>query len=105
MYLIATRPDLCYAVCSIATYMERPTEIHVAATKRILRYLKGTMSFGILYEKGESNQELKGWTNSYYAGDMDDRKSTSGYVFKLGSRAISWSSKKQPITTPSTTEA
>ncbi|MCI06225.1 hypothetical protein A2U01_0027283 [Trifolium medium] len=77
--------------------MERPTEIHLAAAKRILRYIKGTISFGILYEKGELNQELKGWTDSDYAGDMDDRKSTLGYVFKLGLGAISWSFKKQPI--------
>jgi hypothetical protein len=105
MYLIATRPDMCYSICLIARYMERPTEIHLAAAKRILRYLKGTVNFGILYRRGVLNQELKGWTDSDYAGDVDDRKSTSGYVFKLGSGAISWSSKKQPIVTLSTTEA
>ncbi|CAJ2647282.1 unnamed protein product [Trifolium pratense] len=105
MYLIATRPDLCYSVCLIARYMERPTEIHLAAAKRILRYLKGTISYGVLYDKGSLNMKLEGWTDSDYAGDSDDRKSTSGYVFKLGSGAISWSSKKQPIVTLSTTEA
>jgi hypothetical protein len=105
MYLLATRPDLAYSVCLIARYMERPTEIHAASAKRILRYLKGTLNYGILYKKDELGSELKGWTDSDYAGDLDDRKSTSGYVFKLGSGAISWSSKKQAIVTLSTTEA
>ncbi|XP_045802226.1 secreted RxLR effector protein 161-like [Trifolium pratense] len=105
MYLTATRPDLCYSVCLIARYMERPTEIHLAAAKRILRYLKGTMKYGILYEKGEVSIKLEGWTDSDYVGDSDDRKSTSGYIFKVGSGAISCSSKKQPIVTLSTTEA
>ncbi|PNX56619.1 hypothetical protein L195_g058296, partial [Trifolium pratense] len=85
--------------------MERPTEIHLAAAKRILGYLKGTMKYGILYESGEVAIKLEGWTDSDYAGDSDDRKSTSGYIFKVGSGAISWSSKKQPIVTLSTTEA
>ncbi|GAU29997.1 hypothetical protein TSUD_160820 [Trifolium subterraneum] len=104
MYLLATRPDLAYSVCLIARYMDKPTEIHSAAAKRILRYLKGSISLGVLYKRGK-NQELVGWTDSDYAGDSDDRKSTSGYVFKFGSSAISWSSKKQPIVTLSTTEA
>jgi Cft2 family RNA processing exonuclease len=62
------------------------------------------MSFGLFYRKGEK-QELIGYTDSDYAGDQDDRKSTSGYVFMLSSGAVSWSSKKQPVVTLSTTEA
>jgi hypothetical protein len=66
--------------------MERPTEMHVAAVKRIIRYMKGTIDQGILYRKSSNcEMQLKGWTDSDYAGDLDDRKSTSGYVFKLGS--------------------
>ncbi|XP_058746032.1 uncharacterized mitochondrial protein AtMg00810-like [Vicia villosa] len=106
MYLLATRPDMAFSVCLAARYMERPTELHVAAIKRILRYLKGTMSYGILYKQSEDgNLKLVGWTDSDYAGDYDDRRSTSGYVFTIGSGAISWCSKKQPIVTLSTTEA
>jgi hypothetical protein len=106
MYLLATRPDLTYSVCLVARFMERPTEMHIAAVKRILRYLKGSLSYGILYKKSQNEEmSLYGWTDSDYAGDLDDRKSTSGYVFKIGSGAISWSSKKQPIVTLSTTEA
>ncbi|XP_045809810.1 uncharacterized mitochondrial protein AtMg00810-like [Trifolium pratense] len=104
MYLLATRPDLAFSVCLVARFMERPTEIHVAAVKRILRYLKGTISYGLWYKKQEKD-ELIGWSDSDYAGDLDDRKSTSGYVFMIGSKAVSWSSKKQPIVTLSTTEA
>ncbi|CAJ2640974.1 unnamed protein product [Trifolium pratense] len=104
MYLLASRPDLAFSVCLIARYMDKPTDMHLTAAKRILRYLKGTMSLGILYKRG-SELQLHGWTDSDYAGDIDDRRSTSGYVFKLGSSAISWSSKKQPIVTLSTTEA
>ncbi|XP_016704342.1 secreted RxLR effector protein 161-like [Gossypium hirsutum] len=104
MYLTTTRPDIMYGVSLISKYMKSPTEKHLQAAKRILRYLKGTTSFGLLYKKGE-NLDLFGFIDSDYAGDIEDRKSTSGYVFMLGSTTISWSSKKQPIVTLSTTEA
>jgi hypothetical protein len=106
MYMLATRPDMAFSVCLAARYMERPTEMHVAAVKRILRYLKGTLNLGILYKcKTDNNLILQGWSDSDYAGDYDDRKSTSGYIFTMGTSAICWSSKKQPIVTHSTTEA
>ncbi|XP_045831131.1 uncharacterized mitochondrial protein AtMg00810-like [Trifolium pratense] len=93
-------------LCLAARYMDKPTEMHVIAVKRIMRYLKGTMIYGILYKSTDGeNVTLVGWTDSDYAGDYDDRKSTSGYVFSIGTSAISWSSKKQPIVTLSTTEA
>ena len=104
MYLLATRPDLAYSVCLVARYMERPTKMHLEVIKRILRYLKGTASYGILYKRGEE-VKLTGWSDSDYASDNDDRKSTSGYVFMIGESAIAWSSKKQPIVPLSTTEA
>ncbi|XP_040369594.1 secreted RxLR effector protein 161-like [Rosa chinensis] len=83
MYLTTTRPDIMFAVSMVSRYMEKPMEDHLVAVKRILRYLKDTD----------------------YAGDMDDRKSTSGFVFMMGSGTISWSAKKQQIVTLSTTEA
>jgi transposase InsO family protein len=104
MYLSATRPDMMYAISLISRFMERPTEMHLNAAKRVLRYLKGTMNFGLVYRKGEE-QELIGYSDSDYAGDQDDRKSTSGYVFMLSAGAVSWCSKKQPVVTLSTTEA
>jgi hypothetical protein len=95
---------LAYFVFLIARFMERPTEMHVATIKRIMRYLKGTLSLGIMYKKGFGDVlQLIGWTDSYYAGDLDDKKSTSGYLFMLGGGVVSWSSKKQVILTLSTT--
>jgi hypothetical protein len=106
MYLLATRPDLAYSVCLVARFMDRPTEIHFAAVKRIMRYLRGTLSHGVLYKRKLSNEvHLRGWCDSDYAGDLDDRKSTTGFVFTIGDSAVSWCSKKQPIVTLSTTEA
>lgn len=69
-----------------------------------MRYLKGATKFGIFYKKGE-NTKIIAYTDSDFVGDIDDRKSTSGFVFSLGTGAVSWSSKKQPVVTLSTTEA
>ncbi|PNX85069.1 retrotransposon-related protein [Trifolium pratense] len=104
MYLTTTRPDLMFVVSLISRYMAQPTELHLQAAKRVLRYLKGTADFGIFYKKGGS-ENLVAYADSDYAGDLEDRKSTSGYVFLMSSGAVSWSSKKQPIVTLSTTEA
>ena len=104
MYLTATRPDIMYGVSLISRYMESPTEIHLLAAKRILRYLQGTKDFGLFYKKGEKYYLIR-FVDSDYAGDQDDRKSTSSYVFVLGTRVVSWSSRKQKIVTLSTTEA
>lgn len=104
MYLTATRPDIMFVVSLLSRYMDRPTELHLQAAKRVLRYLKGTSDFGILYRKG-GDEKLVTSTDSDNAGDLDDRRSTSVYVFLLSSGAVSWSSKKQPIGTLSTTEA
>lgn len=104
MYLTATRPDLMYGVSVISRFMSRPTELHWLAAKRILRYLEGTTELGIFYKKGD-RKDLIAYTDSDFVGDLDDRKSTSGYVLLLGSGAVSWMSKKQPVVILSTTEA
>ncbi|XP_052485200.1 secreted RxLR effector protein 161-like [Gossypium raimondii] len=96
-------PDIMYPVSHISRYMESPTERHLLAAKRILRYLQGTNDFGIFYKKGEKSNMI-GFTDSDYVGDQDDRRSTSGYVFMLGTGVISWSSKKQSIYTLSNTK-
>lgn len=103
-YLTATRPDLIYSINLVSRYMERPTDQHMLAAKRILRYVQATIDFGVQYKRGEE-EELLGYVDSDYAGDEDDKKSTSGYAFMFGGAAISWVSKKQPIVTLSTTEA
>ncbi|XP_050918924.1 secreted RxLR effector protein 161-like [Lathyrus oleraceus] len=94
MYLTITRPDLMYGISLISRYMSRPTMSHWLAAKRFLRYLKGTTELGILYTKNEGFSKLLAFTDSGYAGDLDDRRSTSGYVFMIGSGVVSWSSKK-----------
>eukprot|EP00253_Pinus_taeda_P025349 PITA_25349 len=104
MYLTATRPDIMFAVSLISTFMERPKEAHWQAEKRILRYVKGTKKFGILYNVSE-HSDLVGYTDSDWARSVDDQKSTSGYVFHMGLGAISWASKKQSIVALSTAEA
>eukprot|EP00257_Ricinus_communis_P015773 XP_015573748.1 uncharacterized protein LOC107261134 [Ricinus communis] len=104
MYLTSTRPDIMHAVSVISRYMECPTEMHLLTAKRILRYLQGTKEFGLFYKKG-GKSALIGFTDSDYARDVEDWKSTSGFFFSLGSEVVSWSSKKQPIVTLSTTEA
>ncbi|XP_017431882.1 secreted RxLR effector protein 161-like [Vigna angularis] len=87
MYLTATRPDIMFSVSLISRYMSKPTELHLQAAKRILRYLKGTTSYGIFYRKG-GKENLLAFIDSSYAGDEDDSKSTSGYVFLFSSGAV-----------------
>lgn len=104
MYLTSTRPYIMHAVNLISRHMENPTEVHLLVAKTIFRYLKGITYFGILYKYGEKSSMLR-YSDSDFAGDLDDRKSSSGAVFMLNSGAVSWSSKKQQIVTLSTTEA
>ncbi|CAM8934341.1 unnamed protein product [Rhodiola kirilowii] len=86
MYVTATRPDIMYDVSLISRYLESPTRLHLLSAKRIFRYLKGTSEFGIFYKKNQKDG-LNGFNDSDYAGDSDDRRSTSGYVFTFGSAA------------------
>lgn len=90
MYLTATRPELMFIVSLISRYMAKPTSWHLMAAKRVLRYLKRTTDLGIFYKNGAC-EDLIGYANSDSAGDLDDRKSTSGYVFMLGSGEVAWS--------------
>ena len=105
MYLTVSRPDLMYVMSLVSRYMETPTEVHMMAVKRILRYIKGTSELGIHYRRGEEIEGIVAYSDSDYAGDLDDRRSTSGYVFMMGTGAVAWCSKKQAVVTLSTTEA
>jgi hypothetical protein len=102
-YLIATRPDIMYAASLVSIFMESPKDSHWKMAKQILRYVAGTLNFGLWYTKYDSNQ-LSGYTDSDFAGSLDEMKSTSGQVFQLGSNLISWASKKQPIVSISSIE-
>jgi hypothetical protein len=103
-YLTMTRPDILYGVGLVSRYMETPRESHWLAAKRILRYIKGTLNFGLFYTYGES-ADLVGYSDSDWGGDQDERKSTTGHVFYLGSTVFSWTSKKQAIVALSSCEA
>jgi Reverse transcriptase (RNA-dependent DNA polymerase) len=103
IYLTLTRPDISYAVGVMSRYMQNPKKPHLEAVRRILRYVKGTLGYGLMYKKG-GDCKLVGYCDADYAGDHDTRRSTTGYVFMLGSGAISWCSKRQPTVSLSTTE-
>lgn len=102
-YLTCTSPDLSYSVGVLSRFMENPKYAHWKALKRILRYVKGTEFLGLFYSNSPEYM-LKGYSDSDWHGDVDDRKSTSGYVFFMGETAFTWASKKQPIVALSTCE-
>ncbi|XP_039841908.1 secreted RxLR effector protein 161-like [Panicum virgatum] len=88
----------------VSRYMSNPKEPHLDAVMHILKYVKGTINFGILYKKINDCQVM-GYYDADYTGDCGTRRSTMGYFFSLGSGAISWCSKRQPTVALSSTEA
>ena len=94
MYLTDTRPNICFAVNTLSQFLTDPINVHLIAAKHILRYLRGTVNYGLKYE---SNQKinLEGDVDSDWVGSAIDRKSTSGCCFSMGSGVISWFIKKQ----------
>lgn len=105
-YLVHTRPDIAYSVGFVSRFMEAPTTEHMGAVKQILRYVKGTKDFGCFYKrKLKGNLGLIGFSDSDMAGDVDDRKSTTGVLFLLGEDPICWQSQKQKVVALSTCEA
>jgi transposase InsO family protein len=104
--MVCTRPDLAFSVGATSRYLSAPGKRHWEEVKRTLRYLRGTSSLGLQFGgKGEVATTLVGYTDADWAGDLDDRKSTCGYVFILGGAAISWKSKKQASVALSSTQA
>ncbi|KAJ9550934.1 hypothetical protein OSB04_014979 [Centaurea solstitialis] len=104
MYLTASRPDIMFATCVCARYQAKPKESHLAAVKRIFRYLKGTPYYGLWYPKG-LGFELQAYSDADYGGCNMDRKSTSGHIQLLGNKLVSWASKKQQCVSTSTAES
>lgn len=100
---VATRPDLAYTVGALTRFMASPTMVHWQVAKGVVRYLAKTPERGIAYRG--SDTELKAYCDADYAGDIDTRRSTTGYVFMMNGGAISWNSKRQPTVAASTTEA
>ncbi len=104
IYMTITRLDLSYAVGVVSQFMQTPRKPHLDAVRCILRYIKHTLRCGIFYE-AKSQLQVHGYTDVDWAGNVSDRRSTSGFMFSFGSGAISWSSKKQPTVALSSTEA
>lgn len=99
-----TRPDISFPVGVISQFMQKQRKPHLDAANRILRYIKHTMNYGLMYKQG-AEIFLSGFTDANWAGDPSSRQSTSGYTFDLGSAVVSWCSKKQAIVVLSSTEA
>jgi len=100
---LATRPDIQFAVSTVAKYCSEPNQSHLTAAKRILRYLKKTKNYVLWL--GSNDIDLLGFSDADYARDVDDRHSTSGYVFMLGDGCISRYSGKQKGVSTSTAQA
>ena len=103
-YLTLTRPDLAYDVQQVCLFMHDPHEPHLALIKRILRYVKGTLSSGLHLGAG-SITSLTAYSDADWAGCPDSQRSTSGYCVYLGDNLISWSSKRQTTVSHSSAEA
>jgi hypothetical protein len=105
-YLVHTRPDLAFFVGYVSRFMEDPHEEHLVAVKHILRFIAGTCDWGLWYARRKEEQpRLLGYSDNDLAGYVDSRKSTSGVIFFLGERAISWQSLKQKVVALSSCDA
>ena len=104
IYLSHTRPDLAYAVSVVSQYMHNPSEDHMNAVIRILRYLKSAPGKGLVFRK-YGNLKTTGYTDADWAGNITDRRSTSGYFTFVGGNLVTWRSKKQNVVARSNAEA
>ena len=103
LYLRASHPDICYSVGVCARYQSDPKESHINVVKRIVRYISGTLNYGIWYSK-DSNVSLVGLSDTDWARNADDRNSTSEGYFYLKNNLVSWHSKKENSISLLTTE-
>ncbi|GKA76472.1 retrovirus-related pol polyprotein from transposon RE1 [Tanacetum coccineum] len=101
-YLTITRPDISYAVNQVSQFLQSPTTTHMQQVKRILRYVKGTLAYGLMYSK-PSHTTILGYAD--WARCIETRKSTYGYSIFLGNNLVSWSAKKQPTISRSSCES
>ena len=104
MYLVNTRPDICYVVNQLSQAMVKPTTLFWKAGKHVLHYLRGTSGYGLWYRQ-EDEGKLCGFMDANWAGSPTDRKSTSGGIFSIRSTAVSWYNRKQRSMELSSTEA
>ncbi|KAG7590495.1 Retrotransposon Copia-like N-terminal [Arabidopsis suecica] len=104
MYLQITRPDISYAVNTLCQFSSAPTDVHLNAVHKVLRYLKGTVGQGLFYPADEKF-DLRGFSDSDWATCSDTRRSVTGYCMFIGDSLVSWKSKKQQTASSSTAEA
>jgi hypothetical protein len=105
--MVCTRPDIAHAVGVLSRYMSKPEKEHWTTVKRVFRYLHGTTSYGLCYQgrlRLDRVVDIHGFVDADWAGDLDRRRSTSGYVFNLFGGSISWMSKRQDVVVLSTIE-
>lgn len=105
MYLPTnSRPDIAFALSYVSQHMEKPARMHWNALKRILKYMKGTQSYGLKFSTGFEIR-LRVFSDADFANDISTRRSHTGFVFMLGTGPISWCSRKQKTVALSTTES
>ena len=104
MYLMNTRTYICFAANTLSQYMVEPRSVHLVAAKHVMRYLKGTIDYGLRYASYHEIS-LQGFTDSDWADSVVDWKSAFGCCFSMGSTMISWFSRKQTSVALSKTEA
>ncbi|XP_059663752.1 secreted RxLR effector protein 161-like [Cornus florida] len=104
LYLTVTRPNISFSVGVCARCQANPREQHILAVKHIIRYVNSTLNYRLRYSS-ESNSKIAGYTDADWAGNKDDRKSTSGGYFYISINLVSWYSKKQNCISLSSCEA
>lgn len=97
-----TRPDISFSVSMVSRYMEKPTKLHWNAVKRIMKYLKGTVDYGLHFKK-QKTLSLCGYSDADFAGDIETRKSTTGFIVIWSGCVVSWCSQRQSTVATSTT--
>ncbi|KAM5578991.1 hypothetical protein ABKV19_009000 [Rosa sericea] len=104
IYLSHTRPDLTYAVSAVSQFMHNPSKVHMDVVFRILQYLKSAPGKGLIFSKN-NHLDVSGYTDADWAGNITDRRSTSGYFTFVGGNLVTWKSKKQKVVARSSAEA
>ena len=103
--MICTRPDIAHAVNVVSRFMSKPGKEHWKAVQWILRYLRHTSKFGLMFDQRAANlEQIVGYSDSDFAGDLDERRSLTGYVFQLCWSCVSWRATLQHTIALSTTE-
>lgn len=100
-----TRPDICFIVNKLSSFNNKPEQHHWLALKRVLRYIKGTMDYKLIFSQNNEEKRVFGYCDSDWASDVNSRKSCSGYVYMFQGAAVSWCSKRQSTVALSTMEA